>query len=115
MHVHSHSKCLLQPIVIPVWYHRENGPNATLRPLQSMLAGDDWSNDPNLCAGFYGGSKENDFSESEAVLRKALESGSTLLSTADCYTGFAAGEELCGNLKFIGEFAYWQKLCILEF
>ena len=75
-------------------------------------AKDNQTNNQSAHAGFYGGSKENDFSESEAVLRKALESGSTLLSTADCYTGFAAGEEPCGNLKFIGKDpdCNWQKL-----
>lgn len=43
------------------------------------------------------------------MLRKALDSGLTILSTADCYSGFDVGEEVCGNLKFIGKLLSMQQ------
>ena len=56
-----------------------------------------------LTAGFYGTSKDIDLAESEKVLRAALDSGMTLLNTADFYTGFGHGEEVSANLKLIGK------------
>ena len=56
-----------------------------------------------LNAGFYGTSKDIDLAESEKVLRAALDSGMTLLNTADFYTGFGPEEEVSANLKLIGK------------
>ena len=42
--------------------------------------------------GFYGGGQ--DLAESEKVLRAALDSGITLINTADFYTGVAEGDEV---------------------
>ena len=61
------------------------------------------SADTCLTAGFYGSSKDIDMAESEKVLRAAINSGMTLLNTADFYTGFGPGEEVSANIKLIGE------------
>ena len=61
------------------------------------------AHDAHDCAGFYGKTKDIDLVESEKVLRAALDSGLTLLNTADFYTGFEPGAEVSGNIKLIGE------------
>lgn len=55
----------------------------------------------SLTPGMYG---ENvDVTETEKTLRKALDSGVTLINTADFYTSMSSGE-LHQNLKLIGTF-----------
>jgi len=46
----------------------------------------------SLTPGFYGSGQ--DLVESEKVLRAALDSGITLINTADFYTGVAEGEDV---------------------
>lgn len=57
----------------------------------------------SLTPGFYGTSKDIDLAESEKVLRAAIDSGMTLLNTADFYTGFGPDEEVSANIKLIGK------------
>ena len=66
----------------------------------------------HVCTGFYGKAKDIDLVESEKVLRAALDSGSTLLNTADFYTGFEPGAEVSQNIRFIGE-RLWKFLRLL--
>jgi len=55
----------------------------------------------SLTPGFYGSGQ--DLVESEKVLRAALDSGITLINTADFYTGVAEGEDVSANIKLIGK------------
>ena len=65
--------------------------------------------DDRPSAGFYGTSKDIDLAESEKVLRAAIDSGMTLLNTADFYTGFGPDEEVSANLKLIGEAVFYLR------
>jgi len=55
----------------------------------------------SLTPGFLGGGQ--DPAVSEKVLRKALDSGITVLNTADFYTGWDEGDEVSGNIRLIGK------------
>lgn len=77
--------------------------NAAIHTMQAPNSRTQLSLSSRQLAGFYGSSKDIDMVESEKVMRAALDSGMTLLNTADFYTGFAPGEEVSGNIKLIGK------------